>query len=158
MNYFQGKDLLALWPDIPYNYTNTVTGTVGTGGSLSLSTYNNWCWMKNNYNSGARQTLIYYFAVANNISFGVAKGVERGTAFSSQGGNMFYGINFTLNQASPYRFVRWGFGWNNESDWNSNDSTGGIGMDAPENSAGDYASYQDQTGINRSARVEVYIR
>jgi hypothetical protein len=158
MNYFQGKDLLALWPDIPYNYTNTVTGTVGTGGSLSLSTYNNWCWMKNNYNSGARQTLIYYFAVANNVSFGVAKGVERGTAFSSQGGNMFYGINFTLNQASPYRFVRWGFGWNNESDWNSNDSTGGIGMDAPENSAGDFGAYQDQTGINRSARVEIYIR
>jgi hypothetical protein len=39
MNYFQSKDLLALWPDIPFNYDS------GTGGSLSLSTYNNWCWM-----------------------------------------------------------------------------------------------------------------
>jgi hypothetical protein len=152
MNYFQCKDMLALWPDIPYNYNS------GTGGSLSLSTYNNWCWMKNNYNSGVRQTLINYFSTASNFSFGTAKGVERGTAFSSQGGNNFYGINFTLDQSNSKRYVRWGFGWNNESDWNSNDTTGGIGMANPNNSAGDSAAYQDQTGINRSARVEVYIR
>jgi hypothetical protein len=114
--------------------------------------------MKNNYNSGVRQTLINYFSTASNFSFGTAKGVERGTAFSSQGGNMFYGVNFTLNQAGSYRHVRWGFGWNNESDWVSNDSTGGIGMNNPAYSAGDYAGYQDQTGINRSARVEMYVR
>jgi hypothetical protein len=158
MNYFKCKDMLALWPDIPYNYTNTVSGVVGTGGSLSLPTYNNWCWIKNNYKYGVRQTLINYFSTATNVSFGVAKGVERGTAFSSQSGNNFYGINFTLNQAGLYRHVRWGFGWNEQTDWGSNDSTGGIGMNNPAYSAGDYAAYQDQTGINRSARVEMYVR
>jgi hypothetical protein len=155
MNYFPCKDMLALWPDIPYNYNS------GTGGSLSLSTYNNWCWMKNNYNSGARQTLINYFSTASNVSFGAAKGVERGTAFSSQGGNGFYGVNFTTFANMK---VRWGFAWNNEYDWGSNDVIGGIGMYAnwgtlQSYSAGDQIGCcQDQTGINRSARVEMYIR
>ena len=152
MNYFQCKDMLALWPDIPYNYGG------GTGGSLSLSTYNNWCWMKKDYNSGVRQSLINYFTTASNVSFGTAIGVERGTAFSSQSGNTFYGINFRLNQGGSYRHVRWGFGWNNEFDWVSNDSTGGIGLNNPTYSAGDYAGYPDQTGINRQARVEMYVR
>ena len=144
MNYFQCKDMLALWPDI------------GAGGSLTLSGYNNWCWMKNNFNGGARQPLINYFAVANNVSFGVAKGVERGTVFSSQPGNSFYGLNFTSNYT--YR-VRWGLAWNNEYDWGSNDVGGGIGMSAASYSAGDYIGCcQDQIGINRSARVEMYVR
>jgi hypothetical protein len=155
MNYFQGKDLLALWPDIPHNYGG------GSGGSLSLPTYNNWCWMKNNYNGGSRQALINYFSIVNNVSFGTPKGVERGTAFSSQGdiffdGNQFYGVNFTLNYT--YR-VRWGLAWNNEQDWFSNDVGGGIGMSVGAYSAGDYIGCcQDQIGINRNARVEVYIR
>ncbi len=152
MNYFQSKDMLALWPDIPYNYNS------GTGGSLSLSTYNNWCWMKNNYNSGISQSLINYFSSASDVSFGTAKGVERGTAFSSQGGNMFYGTNFILNQMYGLRHARWGFGWNNETDWISNDSTGGIGLNNPTYSAGDFGGHSDQTGINRSARVEIYVR
>lgn len=155
MNYFQGKDLLALWPDIPYNYGG------GAGGSLSLPTYNNWCWMKNNYNSGSRQALINYFSIVNNIEFipmntPAVRGVERGTIFSSQPGNSFYGINFTLN--GTWR-VRWGFSWNNETDWFSNDVTGGIGLAVSSYSAGDYyGCCGDQTGINRSARVEVYVR
>ena len=150
MNYFQGKDMLALWPDIPYNYGG------GTGGSMSLAGYNNWSWLKNNYNSGSRQTLINYFATASNVSFGTPKGVERGTAFSSQAGNSFYGTNFTL--MGSYK-VRWGLAWNNEFDWGSNDAGGGIGMAAGSYSAGDYIGCcQDQTGINRTARVEIYIR
>ena len=155
MNYFPSKDMLALWPDIPYNYAS------GTGGSLSLSGYNNWCWMKNNYNSGTKQTLVSYFSTASNVSFGTAKGVERGTAFSSQAGNQFYGVNFTVLNAAR---VRWGFAWNNEGDWNSNDVAGGIGMSGTTSytvsySGGDFIGCcQDQTGINRSARVEMYIR
>jgi len=153
MNYFQSKDILALWPDIPSNYNS------GTGGNLNLSSsYNNWCWLKNNYNSGTRQTLINFFSTASNLSFGTAKGVERGTAFSSQGGNSFYGANF-VQSGRPT--VRWGFGWNNENDWASNDVSGGIGMShyGVLYSSGDYIGCcQDQTGINRSARVEVYIR
>lgn len=155
MNYFPSKDLLALWPDIPYNYGS------GTGGSLSLSGYNNWCWMKNNYNSGSKQTLISYFSTASNVSFGTPKGVERGTAFSSQGGNSFYGVNFT---AFANMKVRWGFAWNNESEWYSNDVIGGIGQYANWGSLVSYSAgdqigcCQDQTGINRSARVEMYVR
>jgi hypothetical protein len=153
MNYFPSKDMLALWPDIPYNYAS------GTGGSLTLSGYNNWCWMKNNYNSGTRQTLVSYFSTASNVSFGTAKGVERGTAFSSQVGNSFYGINFTQNTGGNVSKVRWGFGWNNEFDWISNDVSGGIGLNSGSYSAGDWiACCQDQTGINRTARVEMYVR
>jgi hypothetical protein len=155
MNYFPSKDLLALWPDIPYNYNS------GTGGSLSLSGYNNWCWMKNNYNAGTKQTLINYFSTASNVSFGTPKGVEKGTAFSSQGGNSFYGINFTSFYNTR---VRWGFAWNNEYDWGSNDVIGGIGQYAnwgslQSFSAGDQIGCcHDTAGINRSARVEMYIR
>lgn len=155
MNYFPSKDLLALWPDIPYNYGS------GTGGSLSLSGYNNWCWMKNNYNTGTKQTLINYFSTASNVSFGTPKGVEKGTAFSSQAGNSFYGINFTSFYNTR---VRWGFAWNNEFDWGSNDVIGGIGQYAnwgslQSFSAGDQIGCcADTAGINRSARVEMYIR
>ena len=153
MNYFPCKDMLALWPDIPYNYNG------GTGGSLSLSTYNNWCWMKNNYNTGARQTLINYFSTASNVSFGTAIGVERGTAFSSQGGNTFYGVNFTQNTGGNVCNVRWGFAWNNEYDWYSNDVSGGIGMNVNSYSAGDWnGCCAVQAGINRAARVEIYVR
>ena len=121
---------------------------------------NNWCWMKNNFNGGAKQPLINYFFTANNVSLVVSpntpKGPERGTAFSSQGGNSFYGLNFTSN--STYR-VRWGLAWNNENEWGSNDVGGGIGMAAASYSAGDYIGCcQDQTGISRSARVEMYVR
>jgi hypothetical protein len=155
MNYFVSKDMMALWPDIPYNYGS------GTGGNLSLSTYNNWCWLRNNYNSGTRQTLISYFSSGDNISYGTPKGLERGTAFSSQGGNSFYGKNFT---AFANMKVRWGFAWNNEGDWGSNDVIGGLGMytnwgSLQSFSAGDQIGCcQDYTGINRSARVELYIR
>lgn len=152
MNYFQSKDILALWPDIAYNFNS------GTGGSLTLASapYACWTWLKNSYNSGTKQTLISYFSTASNVSFGTAKGVERGTAFSSQGGNQFYGINFTSNASWS---VRWGFGWNNEADWGSNDVGGGIGLNTPNWSAGDYPGCcQDQTGINRQARYEIYVR
>ena len=156
MNYFQCKDMLALWPDI-----------LVAGGNLTLTTYNNWCWLKNNYNSGTRQTLISYFSAANNVEFitmnsSAVKGAERGSVFSSQPGNSFYGINYTYNY--NYR-VRWGFAWNNENEWGSNDVSGGLGMyvrwggSVIDYSAGDWIGCcQDQTGINRSARVEMYVR
>ena len=116
----------------------------------------NWSWMKNNYNSGARQTLINYFSTVSNVSFGTAQGVECGTAFSTQNGAQFYGTNFVANGSNK---VRWGFGWNNEGDWGSNDVSGGIGMSRVSYSAGDYIGCcQVQTGFNRSARIEMYIR
>lgn len=150
MNYFEAKDIMALWPDIPYNYNG------GSGGNLSLPTYNNWCWLKNNFNA-SRTTLYNLFSTSSALSFGTAKGPERGTAFSSQGGNSFYGINFNLGGNTTR--VRWGFGWNNEFDWGTNDVSGGIGLNSESYSAGDWIGCcQDQSGINRKARVEIYVR
>lgn len=78
--------------------------------------------------------------------------------FSKQAGFTFYGLNYnTLASAK----VRWGFAWNNETNQVSNDVSGGIGMSSTYGnySAGDKINCcQNTTGINRSARVEIYIR
>lgn len=146
---------------IHYNnnyYQYGTSATMNLTSSFGLST---WSWLKNNYNSGTKQTLINYFSTANNVSFGEPRGVERGTAFSSQVGNAFYGVNFT---SFANMKVRWGFAWNNETDWITNDVIGGIGQytnwgSLVSYSAGDQIGCcQDQTGINRSARVEMYVR
>jgi hypothetical protein len=57
--------------------------------------------------------------------------------------------------------MRWGFAWNNETDQSSNDVSSGIGMvsNYGDYSAGDKINCcQINTGINRSARVEIYVR
>lgn len=166
MNYFYSKDIMALFPDIPSNY-----GSSNTGGSVNLlSSYNNWCWLQNNFNSGVRITPINFFNSSTKLYLGNANNFTgRGTAFSSQTDVLFYGFNYT-NSNSTAR-VRWGFGWNengggiypngNEA---SNDVSGGIGMtgvfaSAVNYSAGDQITCcQTVTGINRSARVEIYVR
>ena len=79
-----------------------------------------------------------------------------GSSFSNQVGYTFYGFNYTGNSGAK---VRWGFAWNNEADQNSNDVSGGIGMQYGSYSAGDYIGCcQSQYGMNRKARVELYIR
>jgi hypothetical protein len=139
-------------------YQYSTSATMKLVASVGLPT---WSWIKNNYNAGTKQTLINYFSTASNVSFGTPKGVEKGTVFSSQAGNSFYGINFTSFYNTR---VRWGFAWNNEFDWGSNDVIGGIGQYAnwgslQSFSAGDQIGCcQDTAGINRSARVEMYIR
>jgi len=166
MNYFYAKDMMALWPDIASNY-----GSSTTGGSVNLSgSYNNWCWLQNNFNSGIRITPINFFNSSTKLFLGNANSfLGSGTAFSSQTDVLFYGFNYT--NASSTASVRWGFGWNenggglypngNES---SNDVSGGIGMSGVFStgvnySAGDQITCcQTVTGINRSARVEIYIR
>lgn len=164
MNYFYAKDMMALWPDIP---SNTLSGS---GGSINLSSsYNNWCWLQNNFNNGIRITPISFFSSANKLYFGDANNfLGKGTAFSSQTAIRFYGFNY-MNSSSEAR-VRWGFGWNeNDSgvypngNQASNDVSGGIGMTGVfqtgiNYSAGDQMNCCGVTGINRSARVEIYIR
>jgi len=160
MNYFSAKDMLARWPDI------------GAGGSIAG--LGNWIWLENNfYNSGTRIVPItlwntvsrYFIRDAKNFS-GWASGV-----FSSQTDVRFYGFNYYNNQ-SPYTRTRWGFGWNENGgglypngDMGSDDVIGGIGLlgnqqnTGAQYSAGDYIGCcQDTTGINRSARVEIYVR
>ena len=81
----------------------------------------------------------------------------------------FYGFNY-INASSTAK-VRWGFGWNENGgglypggEQTSNDVSGGIGMSGLFStninySAGDqYSCCGTNTGINRSARVEIYVR
>lgn len=164
MNYFPAKDILALWPDIPSNQ-----GSSTTGGSINLSaSYNKWSWLENNFNGGTTTTLINFFASAGNANKLISDAnnfAGKGTAFSTQTDVRFYGFNYTGNANSR---VRWGFGWNENGgglypngDQGSNDVSGGIGMDTNflYYSAGDRISCcQTQTGINRPARVEIYVR
>ena len=166
MNYFFAKDMMALFPDIPSNY-----GSSNTGGSINLlSSYNNWCWLQNNFNNGVRITPIQFFTSANKLFFGDASSFAgKGTAFSAQSDVRFYGFNY-INASSTAK-VRWGFGYNENGgglypggEQTSNDVSGGIGMSGLFStninySAGDqYSCCGTNTGINRSARVEIYVR
>jgi len=170
MNHFQAKDMMAIWPDI------------SNGGSIPSSTLG-WTWLQNNFNDGTRITPISFFGItyptmnaggsgkfiqdAKTYS-GWASGV-----FSSQVDIRFYGFNYTNNPTYGLSMkCRWGFGWNENGEGlypgadvggvkGSNDVTGGIGLDAGGGSysAGDRINCcQDTIGINRSARVEVYVR
>ena len=167
MNYYYAKDMMALWPDIASNYGS------GNGGSVNLlSTYNNWCWLQNNFNNGLRIIPVDFFASSAKLYFKDASTFSgKGAPFSSQTDVRFYGYNYTSGNGGD---VRWGFGWNENGGGlypngieGSNDVTGGIGMSGAfatassgyNYSAGDQITCcQNGTGINRSARVEVYIR
>lgn len=157
MNYFSSKDMMAVFPDI------------SNGGSISSSTIG-WTWLENDFYSGTRISPISFFSTVSRRFIKDAKtfsGWASGV-FSSQVDVRFYGFNYQNTAATPVAKVRWGFGWNenggglypngNEA---SNDVSGGIGMHSSFSSysAGDKINCcQDTTGINRSARVEVYVR
>lgn len=148
-NYFPATDMLAIWPDLSNG--GDITGL--TQGTI---------WRESNFNSGTAVTLRNWFNTVAGSNKAPASGRIRGTQwnggsqFSSQSGNQFYGWNYTANGSWG---VRWGFAWNNENDWGSNDVGGGIGMAIGSYSAGDYIGCcQDVTGFNRTARVEMYVR
>lgn len=153
MNYFPVKDLFAVWPDIPNSGTE----------SGSIDNLTNWTWLQNNFHSsGQSTTLISKFAASPTQSTfqtnttGSITFSGYGTPFSSQSGFAFYGFNYTGNAGAK---VRWGFSWNQETDQLTNDVSGGIGLTAGSYSAGDvYGCCGNNTGINRSARVELYVR
>jgi hypothetical protein len=153
MNNFLAKDMMAIWPDI---------SNIGSE-SGSIDNLSNWTWLQNNFHgNGSRTSLInkflgsqvdYYSSTNGSMTFS-----GYGSVFSNQGGYSFYGINYSNR---PNARVRWGFAWNNETDENTNDVSGGIGMDNVYGyySAGDRINCCEiNIGINRSARVELYIR
>jgi hypothetical protein len=156
MNGYLAKDVMALWPDIP--------NVAAESGSIdNLST---WSWLQNNFNSGAKITPISFFTnTTNNFISDANLYSGKGSAFSGQTQVRFYGFNYNVNSGAK---VRWGFAWNENSaglypsgDQGSNDVSGGIGMGTGfgNYSAGDKAKCcQNNMGINRAARVEVYIR
>jgi hypothetical protein len=164
MNYFQAKDMLALWPSIPSNYNSSTTG-----GSINLSAYNNnWSWLANSFNGGTAITLINFFSASstnNKYVSDAANFAGKGTAFSGQTDVRFYGFNYNGYSAG---YVRWGFGWNENGgglypngNQGSNDVSGGIGMGTGfgNYSAGDTKNCCENTlGINSPTRSEIYIR
>ena len=155
-NEFEALHLLAVFPDI------------GAGGSYNYD--GKWTWLQKPIYGGAsttRTSLLDLFSGPNDYFLGDAKQFSGyGNAWSSQRDVRFYGYNYVSNNNT---LSRWGFGWNenggglwpggNES---SNDVGGGIGMryrGSYNYSAGDVIGCcQDSTGINRSARVEIYVR
>lgn len=150
-NYFGTTDMMALWPDV---------SNVGAE-SGSIDNLTNWSWLEKNI-SGAPFTLISKFASTPTqqtiltSTNGSMTFNGNGTPFSNQLGYTFYGLNYLGNSGVK---VRWGFGWNNETDQNSNDVSGGIGMASGSYSAGDRVTCcPNQTGMNRTARVEMYVR
>ena len=161
-NYFGTTDMMALWPDIP---------NVGSE-SGSIDNLTNWSWLEKNI-SGAPFTLITKFALAPTqqtiytSTNGSMTFSGYGSPFSKQTGFTFYGFNYLGNINHN---VRWGFAWNNETNQDSNDLSGGIGMKFSNANHGVVPSYanfsageligccQSVLGINRSARVEVYVR
>lgn len=168
MNYFVGTEMIALWPDI-----------ATTGGSLGTNTTNNpfgcWSWRQSYsqcYAGGSTNTpstMIGFFNSANNIgtdTIGTANGISAYSSFAGWNSTYwsfenqynYYGFNFTKN--TSWR-TRWGFAFNENSpntDYGSNDVGGGIGMAIQSYSAGDYYSCCGSVGLNRSMRVEIYVR
>jgi len=162
MNKFAAKDMMAIWPDILQN-----------GGSLTGK--RGWTWLQNDFYAGVRITPISFWNTVDRYFFGDAKlfsGWATGV-FSSQTDVRFYGFNYRNDQAiGNGTRTRWGFGWNENGgglypngNMGSDDVAGGIGINGVQQNTG--AKYsagevigccQDNTGINRSARVELYVR
>lgn len=154
MNYFSATDMMAIWPDI------------GNGGSLPQTTLG-WTWLEKNFHTSSIVPITFWSTVdrAFKKDAKLFSGWRAGV-FSSQVDVRFYGFNWRNNPG--WGRVRWGFGWNENGgglypggNMDSDDVSGGIGMS--DNflgySAGDRISCcNDTTGINRSARVELYIR
>lgn len=152
MNFFPTKDVLALWPDL------------GQGGCINVAGYP-FIWLQNNwYLSGQRITPISFWSTVDRLFVQDANNYCGIANFSRQVDVRFYGFNYRNNPATAR--TRWGFGWNENGgglfpngNMDSDDVFGGIGMIAGSYSAGDLISCcQNVTGINRSARVELYVR
>lgn len=156
MNYFPAKDILGIWPDL------------GQGGCISVSGYNR-IWLQNNwYQNGARIVPITFWSSVDRYFFGDALGFcGWSRTWSTQADVRFYGFNYRNNNGQTR--TRWGFGWNENGgglypngNMSSDDVGGGIGMVYRNNvnySAGDYIGCcQNRSGMNRTARIELYVR
>jgi hypothetical protein len=180
-NYHSARDIMALWPDIgtnggglgsnPYSCWSWLQNSFYEGNPMTLVNFFNTAGWYNTGNNSTGSNYGGHFRGLAKSSANWASGI-----FSSQNAINFYGFNFKNPQNYNTRaYVRWGFGWNENGEGNytspatlatggapgSDDVSGGIGMDSSfgNYSAGDQINCcQDSTGINRSARVEVYVR
>lgn len=139
-NYYNATQFMAIFPDL------------NNGGQAS-GYGNGWSWLV----TGQNATCLNRFQSNQQLS-GNPRGESMwsGSGFSAQGGFQWYGFNYTQNGSNA---VRWGFGWNNEGDQNSNDITGGIAPTRAGTSAGDHIyCCQSTTGVNRSIRAEIWVK
>jgi hypothetical protein len=178
-NYNYIKDVMAIWPDInPDSFTN-VYGK--NGGSIYVK--DGWVWKVDNWNSTTRTTALAGFQsnrfASNNSDTGNVQqpisnspfkynGFSTGV-FSSQTGSylhFFYSIGCASGATSISANIRWGMLFNNDTNnLTTLDAFCGIGIGG--SSVGNYSAgdYNDGlggvglvSGINRSARVELYGR
>lgn len=140
-NYFGATEFVAFFPDL--NNGGQTSG-FGTG----------WHWR---HTQATANTGITRFSTTQQLSSNPrGESMYVGSGFSNQAGMQWYGFNYNLNTANA---ARWGFGWNNEADHGSNDVESGIGLARSGNSAGDHIyCCQSTTGVNRSARMEIWVK
>ena len=150
-NELDTKDLMARWPDI-------------NSGSYR--------WLHNGFYADSAVKLPTFFSTVDRYFIADAKTHPNWSSgiFSSQADVRFYGFNYHNNPNNARS--RWGFGWNENGgglypsgNMDSDDASGGIGLEGIQQnttlkySAGDVIGCcTDSTGINRSARVEMYGR
>jgi hypothetical protein len=148
MNYFLATDIAARFPD------TSAGGTLGSG-------LGGWTWNENGFAPDSRTTLIDFFSRVSDYyklqDSAVTSWVGHVNGpFSAQAGYRRYGFNIVTGG----REARWGFSWNNETTPGSNDVDSGIGMgNRVFYSCGDYITCcQTYSGVNRSMRVELWVR
>jgi hypothetical protein len=177
-NYSIGSDILAIFPDMIQGGSLSVSGYGWIWYQPSFISAANLPF------TNKQQTLLNVFnaptPIMNNGGAGyfisdakTFNGWSGGTnKWSSQVDVRFYGFNYNPNPAYASTMkVRWGFGWNENSEGlypannvpyiGTNDVTGGIGLGFTgfNYSAGDViACCADFTGVNRSMRMEMYVR
>ena len=152
-NHLAGSDLLAVFPDVnlsPFGATER--------GSVDGHNYG-WTW-KQSVPGGPKTALALFGGSADQyVSLPADFAGWNGSVFSAQQGFKWYGFNYS--GGGPQLKVRWGFGWNNEGDQGSNDTSGGIGLSpsARNYSAGDVINCcQSTNGLNRSMAVQIFVR
>ena len=139
-NHYVANSIAAVFPDL------------NNGGQSSVP-YSAWTWKQ----SGVGQTALTRLQSNQQLSSNPrGESSMSGSGFSNQNGYQWYGFNYTGNNNNR---VRWGFGWNNEGDQNSNDVSGGIAPVRSGASAGDHIyCCQGTTGVNRTIRAEIWVQ
>ena len=154
-NQLQGSEMLAIFPDI-----DTTSFGASERGSIDGHNYG-WTW-RSSVPSGPKTALAVFQGPDEQfVSDALTFSGYRGTIWSSQSDIRFYGFNWNDNLKA-----RWGFGWNENGGglWpngykGSDDTSGGIGLNSNNWSAGDVLNCCHNTvGLRRSMAVQIFIR
>jgi len=172
-NYAPAEKVMAIFPDVP---------GANRGGAVSGQSYG-FIWIENmpapaNTTSYAGRpaqgnylgkTLRELFAGGEKIFIRDAAAASPYRAagpgvFSTQTDVRFFGFNY--QSANGSNRARFGFGWNEnggglypDGNEQSNDVSGGIGIDRQNWSAGDFIGCcQNSTGLNRRMQFELYVK